>query len=70
MCIADVPTPADFHLPYEDLELTTEDNVKLKCYFMVQKRSLTELGAAEMPMPDDFTDEQVRYLRTCCSNWI
>ena len=47
-------------MPYQDLELVTEDNVKLRCYLMVQSRSLPKYGATEMPLPDDMTDEQVR----------
>ena len=58
----DVPTPEQFNIPYEDLELITQDDVRLKCYLMVQKRSLADLGATEMVLPEDMTDEQVRLL--------
>lgn len=36
----EVPSPADFGLPYEDLVLTTPDNVVLRSYLLVQHREL------------------------------
>ena len=66
---ADVPTPAQFNIPYEDLELTTEDNVKLKCYLMIQSRALSEHGATPMSVPDDMTDEQVCGMTNCLTSF-
>jgi hypothetical protein len=39
-----VPTPADFGLPYEDLVLTTPDNVTLRSYLLVQRRDLGDVA--------------------------
>jgi len=36
----EVPTPSQYGLSYHDLELRTEDNVKLKCYLLVQTKHL------------------------------
>ncbi|TFK50535.1 alpha/beta-hydrolase [Heliocybe sulcata] len=46
----EVPVPSDFGLPYEDLRLTTADNVKIQCYLMVQK---TDLGSQATPVPGE-----------------
>jgi len=56
----EVPIPTDFGLSYQDVELVTPDNVKIKCYLMTQKSqeinlaSMTEHGVAT---PVDKTDE-------------
>ncbi|KZT21886.1 alpha/beta-hydrolase [Neolentinus lepideus HHB14362 ss-1] len=52
----EVPVPSDFGLPYEDLRLTTSDNVKIQCYLLVQKRDLSPpatLVPGEMDFPED-----------------
>ncbi|KAI0288275.1 Alpha/Beta hydrolase protein [Russula brevipes] len=41
-----VPTPADFSIPYADLELTTPDNIKIKAYLLLQRHVL---GINETP---------------------
>ncbi|PVF98684.1 alpha/beta-hydrolase [Serendipita vermifera] len=43
----DVPTPADYGLPYEDLVLDTSDGIKIKCYLLVQRRALPGESAKE-----------------------
>ena len=53
-------TPKDYNIPYQDLELVAQDGVKLRCYMMIQKRSLSELGAEQMVVPEDMSDETVR----------
>lgn len=48
--------PSDFGLPYEDLRLTTPDDVKIHCYLMVQKRGLSPQATpvpGEMDTADD-----------------
>ena len=35
-----VSTPAEVGLPYEEINLTTSDDVKLRAYVLVQKRDL------------------------------
>lgn len=36
----DVPVPTQHELPYDDLTLVTRDNVKIKCYLLVQRPQL------------------------------
>jgi len=54
----EVPIPTDFNLPYQDLELTTPDEVKLKCYLMVQRKDLSHVGGAYVETKAEETDEQ------------
>lgn len=57
---ADVPTPDQFGLdPYEDLELTAQDGVKLKCYLLVQSKVLPQAEAPRVPVDDGLTDAEV-----------
>ena len=37
---SDVPVPTQYDLPYEDLTLVTRDEVKIKCYLLVQRKEL------------------------------
>jgi abhydrolase domain-containing protein 13 len=46
--VLEVPTPSDFSLPYTDLTLTTPDNVKLKCYLLLQRAELNVEGATHI----------------------
>jgi len=59
----EVPLPSEFGLPYyEDLELQTPDNIKLRCYLLPQKRSLSATHAEAAPLPDEQnyrTEEEV-----------
>jgi hypothetical protein len=36
--LAVVSTPADYDIPYEELELKAADGVKIKAYLLLQKR--------------------------------
>ncbi|KAH8096849.1 alpha/beta-hydrolase [Cristinia sonorae] len=50
----EVPTPDQFGIPYHDLELRTEDDVKLRCYLLVQTKNLDlSRPSAHNAMPDD-----------------
>lgn len=53
----EVPVPTDFGLPYEDVELTTPDNVRIKCYLMIQKSKLDLARATVIDIPEDKSDE-------------
>lgn len=66
-----VSTPAEVGLPYEEINLTTSDGVKLRTYVLVQKRDLK--GARTMRTSAS-TDAEVcahlfasspKYLITC-----
>ncbi|KIP05743.1 hypothetical protein PHLGIDRAFT_36294 [Phlebiopsis gigantea 11061_1 CR5-6] len=55
----EVPTPDQFGLAYDALELTSQDGVKLKNYLMVQTRDLPQPEATRIEgVPDDLTDEE------------
>lgn len=36
----DVPVPTQYDLPYEDLTLVTRDEVKIRCYLLMQRKEL------------------------------
>ncbi|KAH9940294.1 alpha/beta-hydrolase [Amylocystis lapponica] len=54
----DVPVPTDFGLPYQDVELITPDDVKLRSYLMVQRKDLSYIGGARIETTAEETDEQ------------
>ncbi|KAI8973132.1 alpha/beta-hydrolase [Trametes punicea] len=54
----EVPVPADFGLPYQDLALVTPDHVTLRCYLLPQRKELPYLGASPMEIPESETDEE------------
>lgn len=54
--ISEVPLPSEFGLPYEDLELETEDKVKLRCYLLPQKRLLSTTHPEAARVPNDLTE--------------
>ena len=61
----EVPLPSEVGLPYEDLELQTPDNIKLRCYLLPQKRSLYTTYAEATPLPDEQdyrTEEEVPFI--------
>lgn len=64
-----VSTPADFEMPYEDLELTTRDGVKIKAYLMLQKQEVTEDDAALSHLDDGIQaklgNNQARFTLLC-----
>lgn len=37
---SDVPVPTQYDLPYEDLTLVTRDEIKIRCYLLVQRKEL------------------------------
>lgn len=53
--ITEVPNPGQYGLPYHDLELQTEDGVKLKCYLLAQTKELASGTATQ----DAILDEEV-----------
>ncbi|CAE6411458.1 unnamed protein product [Rhizoctonia solani] len=58
--LADVATPADYGLPYSDLTFTTPDNVKIRAYLLIQRRTLLSpdgsVGPAEVETEGDDAD--------------
>ncbi|KAI0328749.1 alpha/beta-hydrolase [Cubamyces sp. BRFM 1775] len=54
----EVPNPADFDLPYQDLPLTTPDNVTLRCYLLTQRTEMPFPGAMPVETSEHETDEQ------------
>lgn len=54
----DVATPSDYDLPYEPLELKTEDNILLRCYLLPQKKDLGHFNH-HLPIPDGMSEEEV-----------
>jgi abhydrolase domain-containing protein 13 len=61
-----VPVPTDFGLPYEDVELITPDNVRIKCYLMIQRNPLDIAGMTEIDIPEGKTDEEVSCFGVLC----
>ncbi|KAI0946827.1 hypothetical protein AcW1_010176 [Taiwanofungus camphoratus] len=53
-----VPVPTDFGLPYQDVELLTPDEVKLRCYLLVQRKDLLHIGAEPFEGTEEETDEE------------
>lgn len=64
-----VSTPADFEIPYEDLELTTRDGVKIKAYLMIPKQKVPEDDEVVSPVDDGtqtkLDDNEVRLISLC-----
>ncbi|THH26554.1 hypothetical protein EUX98_g7628 [Antrodiella citrinella] len=54
----EVPTPSQYGLPYHDLELRTEDGVKLKCYLLVQTRHLDLSNVSAQPHDGTVEDDK------------
>ena len=58
----EVANPGQYGLPYADLELKTQDELTLRCYLLMQARTLPQPDAAAMPagtVGDEMTDEEV-----------
>jgi len=58
----DVAIPSDYDLPYELLELKTEDDILLRCFLLIQKKDLGPLdifGSYHLPIPDGTSEEEV-----------
>ncbi|PCH41916.1 alpha/beta-hydrolase [Wolfiporia cocos MD-104 SS10] len=53
-----VASPGDHGLPYQDVELRTSDNIKLRCYMFVQRKDISQLGALDVESSEDETEEQ------------
>ncbi|OCH84321.1 alpha/beta-hydrolase [Obba rivulosa] len=53
----EVPVPAQFGLPYEDLELVTSDDVKIRCYLLLQRRDLDPVHHSEDTTREDADEE-------------
>ncbi|KAI0317840.1 alpha/beta-hydrolase [Amylostereum chailletii] len=49
----DVPVPSEFSLPYQDLILTTPDNVRIKAYLLVQRPNLNIHGETSVDWNED-----------------
>lgn len=61
MCCTDVATPADYEIPFENLELVASDGVLVKAYLMKQRKTLVG-HAPEMSdniPPSEQTDDEV-----------
>lgn len=64
--MAEVSTPSDYNLDYEDVVLDTPDHVKVRAYLLVQRKNLPQ--GTSMGVADDMTDEEVgctMFLATC-----
>ncbi|KAJ7621007.1 Alpha/Beta hydrolase protein [Roridomyces roridus] len=57
----DVPVPASFNLPYQDLELKTSDGITLRCYLLPQSKRLPRLHPSSTVIPgeDDMTEDEL-----------
>ena len=64
---AEVAAPIDFGLPYQDVELVTPDDVKLRCYLMVQRKDMSNVNGAYVETKAEETDDQVRRVFTLSS---
>ena len=52
----DVPVPTQYDLPYEDLALVTRDEVKIRCYLLMQRKELnlaTKTTFESLQEPED-----------------
>ena len=56
----EVPVPTDFDLPYQDLALTTPDDVKLRCYLLTQRKELSNNNSSGLDEPEGESNEEVR----------
>lgn len=58
----DVATPADYEIPFENLELTSSDGVRIKAYFMKQRKQLVghaPEASVDESISDELTDDEV-----------
>ena len=56
--------PTDFGIPYQPLDLTTDDNVRLRCYLLPQRRDLSATNPEAAVLPTEYeNDDEVR----CCT---
>ncbi|KAF9531417.1 BEM46 family protein [Crepidotus variabilis] len=53
----EVASPSDFDMPYENLELKTEDDVTLRCYLLPQRKELPH-NVNFVDTPEGMTDEE------------
>ncbi|GJE92320.1 alpha/beta hydrolase [Phanerochaete sordida] len=54
----DVPTPDQFGLAYDALELAAEDGTRLRCYLLVQTRELPQAGAVRVSGGEGLSDDE------------
>ena len=66
----DVPVPTQYDLPYEDLTLVTRDEVKIRCYLLMQRKELnlaTKTTFESLQEPEDPPEKVVVVL---CSRFL
>jgi len=64
MHIPEVPVPTDFGIPYQPLDLETEDGVVLRCYLLPQRQDLSTTNPEAAVLPTEYeNDDEVR----CCT---
>jgi len=57
MRIAEVPVPTDFGIPYQPLDLTTDDDVLLRCYLLPQRRDLSATNPEAAVLPTEYEND-------------
>ncbi|EMD36154.1 hypothetical protein CERSUDRAFT_115126 [Gelatoporia subvermispora B] len=53
----EVPLPTQFGLPFEDLELVTSDDIKIRCYLMLQRRDVDPIDNSGNTTREDADEE-------------
>ncbi|KAI6121283.1 Alpha/Beta hydrolase protein [Pisolithus sp. B1] len=54
----EVPKPDMYGLPYEDVELKTEDGVLLRCYLLTQRKDVNHAYALQIPVNDGMSNDE------------
>ncbi|KDQ55509.1 hypothetical protein JAAARDRAFT_37523 [Jaapia argillacea MUCL 33604] len=54
----EVPSPTDFGLQHEDVNLQAPDGVKIHCFLLMQRKELTNSQATHVDYTDDETDAE------------
>ncbi|KAI6169601.1 Alpha/Beta hydrolase protein [Pisolithus thermaeus] len=54
----EVPKPDMYGLPYEDVELKTEDGVLLRCYLLKQRKDVNHAYALHIPVDDGISNDE------------
>lgn len=53
----EVPVPTDFGIPYQPLDLTTDDNVRLRCYLLPQRQDLSATNPEAAVLPTEYEND-------------
>ena len=60
--VIEVPTPAEYHLPYEELTLETVDGVKIRSYLLMASPSGINLDASSLQESNDSVREVSKHI--------